>query len=386
MYRVVPWVIPRLLPGFQFAPEPTLPQPCQTKLTQSKSKLMKSAKIILQPENRPLKTAVLVMDECNTLSFAAAVDPMRAANRLAGRAAFDWDYVSATAEAPMLTSGLSVPTTPLSRLEGCDLLLVVAGFQLARHATPSLLAGLRRIAATGATVAGIDGGPWLMAEAGLLDGHPATTHWEDLENFSARFPDVHCRTDRFTLSAGRMTSGGATPAIEMMLHIIAARHGAGFAARVAGLFLYDGIQSPQRAQSRLGHHKHNALTAKANAIMEAALDDPKPLSEIAETLGTSARSLQQQFRLRLNTTPQDHYLQLRLAEARRLVTDTQLPLMEIALATGFTSQSSFARAFRTAHGTSARDLRAERQSSAQPKSPVHEELKASTTYPSPTTH
>ncbi|UWQ52812.1 GlxA family transcriptional regulator [Leisingera caerulea] len=320
---------------------------------------MKSAKNILQPENRPLKTALLVLDECNTLSFAAAVDPMRAANRLAGRAAFDWDYVSATAEPPMLTSGLTVPSIPLARLDGCELLIVVAGFQLARHATPSLLAGLRRIAATGATIAGIDGGPWLMAEAGLLDGHPATTHWEDLENFSARFPDADVRNDRFTVSEGRLTSGGATPAIEMMLHIIGARHGAGFAARVAGLFLYDGPAAEHRPQSRLGGRKHNALTAKANALMESALDEPLPLSAIAETLGTSPRSLQQQFRLRLNTTPQDHYLQLRLAEARRLVTDTNMPLMEVAMATGFTSQSSFARAFRTAHGTSARDLRQE---------------------------
>ena len=222
-----------------------------------------------------------------------------------------------------------------------------------------LVAGLRRIAASGATIAGIDGGPWLMAEAGLLDGHPATNHWEDLENFASRFPEVDVRNDRFTVAEGRLTSGGATPAIEMMLHIIGARHGAGFAARVAGLFLYDGPAAAPRPQSRLGGRKHNALTAKANALMEAALDEPLPLSAIAETLGTSPRSLQQQFRLRLNTTPQDHYLQLRLAEARRLVTDTDMPLMEVAIATGFTSQSSFARAFRTAHGTSARDLRQE---------------------------
>lgn len=172
---------------------------------------MKSAKNILQPENRPLKTALLVLDECNTLSFAAAVDPMRAANRLAGRAAFDWDYVSATAEPPMLTSGLTVPSIPLARLEGCELLIVVAGFQLARHATPSLLAGLRRIAATGATIAGIDGGPWLLAEAGLLNGHPATTHWEDLENFAARFPEVDTRNDRFTVSDARMRLTGSRP-------------------------------------------------------------------------------------------------------------------------------------------------------------------------------
>ncbi|MGR3616555.1 MAG: GlxA family transcriptional regulator [Paracoccaceae bacterium] len=319
---------------------------------------MKPAKNILQPEHKALKTAVLVLDECNTLSFAATVDPMRAANRLAGRHAFDWDYVTATPEPAMLTSGLSVPGIPLARLDGCELLIVIAGFQLARHATPSLLAGLRRIAATGATIAGIDGGPWLMAEAGLLDGHPATTHWEDLENFASRFPDVDVKQDRYVTSQARLTSGGATPAIEMMLHIIAARHGAGFASRVAGLFLYDGPGQPaSRPQSRLGHHKHSALTARANALMEASLEDPLPLADIARDLGTSTRSLQQQFRLRLNTTPQDHYLQLRLAEARRLVTDTDTSLLNVALATGFTSQSSFARAFRTAHGSTARDLR-----------------------------
>ncbi|UWQ92524.1 GlxA family transcriptional regulator [Aliisedimentitalea scapharcae] len=323
---------------------------------------MKSAKNILQPEHRALKTAVLVLDDCNTLSFAATVDPMRAANRLAGRAAFDWDYVTATGAPATLTSGVQVPGIPLSRLDSCELLIVVAGFQLARHATPSLLAGLRRIAGTGATIAGIDGGPWLLAEAGLLNGHAATNHWEDLENFATRFPDVDVRQDRFVVSESRLTSGGATPAIEMMLHIIGARHGAGFASRVAGLFLYDGPTAPaQRPQSRLGSHKHNALTAKAHAMMEAALDDPIPLAEIAKSLGSSPRSLQQQFRLRLDTTPQDHYLQLRLAEARRLVTDTETPLMDVAIATGFTSQSSFARAFRTAHGTSARDLRLENQ-------------------------
>ncbi|MBO9453458.1 GlxA family transcriptional regulator [Tropicibacter sp. R16_0] len=319
---------------------------------------MKSAKNILQPEHRALKTAVLVLDDCNTLSFAAAVDPMRAANRLADRPAFDWDYVTATDAPAHLTSGLAVPGIPLARLEGCDLLIVIAGFQLARHATPSLLAGLRRIAASGATIAGIDGGPWLLAEAGLLDGHSATTHWEDLDNFANRFPEVDVLRDRFTLSDNRLTSGGAMPAIEMMLQIISARHGAGFASRVSGLFLYDGAPAPTKPQSRTGlPHRHNALTAKANALMEAALDEPMPLTEIATTLGTSPRTLQQQFRLRLNTTPQDHYLHLRLAEARRLVTDTEMSLMDVAMATGFTSQSSFARAFRTAHGQTARDLR-----------------------------
>ncbi len=315
---------------------------------------MKSAINILQPEAQALNTAVLVLDESNTLSFAATIDPMRAANRLAGRPVFDWDYVSASEEPPMLTSGLMVPSFPLARLEQCDALIVIAGFQLARHATPSLLSGLQRIARSGTTMIGVDGGTWLMAEAGLLNDHPASPHWDTLENFSQRFPEIKTQ-NAFTRSDGRLTAGSATQATAMMLHIIGARLGSGFAARMKSVFV-EPSALPESAESPAAA-RETSLTAQAHALMETSLAAPMPLSQIADTLGTSARTLQQQFRLRLNTTPQDHYLQLRLAEARRLVTETSLPLMEVAEATGFGSQSSFARAFRTAHGISARALR-----------------------------
>jgi transcriptional regulator GlxA family with amidase domain len=323
--------------------------------------LMKFAQNILIPGGTPLRIAVLVLDDCNTLSLAAGVDPMRAANRMAGRQLFDWHYVTATGTPARLTSGLNVPGAALARLDTCDLLLVIAGFNLQQHATPALRASLRRIAGSGATLAGIDGGPWLLAEAGLLDGYSATTHWEDLDAFSTRFPAVTTLHDRFHIDRDRMTSGGAAPAIDMMLHLIGARHGPALAARVAGAFIYDSSPDPSRAQARSGKRQsHNALTGRASAVMEQALDAPLSIPAVARRAGTSPRSLEAQFRARLNTTPQAHYLSLRLAEALRLVTDTDLPLLDVALATGFASQSSFARAFRAAHGTSARALRQSR--------------------------
>ena len=118
---------------------------------------MKSAKNIFQRSEAPLNVAVLVLDDCNTLSFAAGVDPMRAANRLGPGRPFDWSYVTATEQPARLTSGLAVPGTPIARLEGCDLMLVIAGFNLDRHGTPALLASLRRLAAL------------LPADAGIAD-------------------------------------------------------------------------------------------------------------------------------------------------------------------------------------------------------------------------
>ncbi len=322
---------------------------------------MKFAENIFEPNPHPLRISVLVLQSCNTLSFAAVVDPMRAANRLSNERLFDWEYVTATGADANLTSGLTVPGTALSRLERCDLLLVIAGFDLDRHATPALCASLRRIATSGATLAGVDGGPWILAKAGLLDGYSATTHWEDLDQFAAEFPGVTTLRDRFHIDRDRMTSGGAAPAIDMMLHLISARFGARLAARVAGAFIYDSASDPSRAQLRTPPHPgHSALTRRANALMEQTLDAPLTIPALARQIATSPRALEHQFRTRLNTTPQAHYLHLRLGEAERLVTDTGLPILDIALATGFASQSSFARAFRQAKGISARALRKRR--------------------------
>jgi transcriptional regulator GlxA family with amidase domain len=320
---------------------------------------MKSAENI---SNRPLRVAVLVLSDCNTLSFAAAVDPMRAANRMAGRVLFDWTYVTATGLPAQLTSGITVTGTPLAQLGQCDLLLVIAGFNLEAHATPALLAGLRRIAGVGALVGGIDGGPWLLARAGLLDGHSATTHWEDLDGFAARFPEVTTVADRFHISGTRMTSGGALPAIDMMLHLIATRYGSALAGRVAAAFIHDNPTAPDRPQTRSGGDiRHNRITARASTMMQQSLETPLKIPALARALGISTRSLELQFQRRLNTSPKSHYLMLRLTEALRLVTQTETPLLDVALAAGFASQSSFARAFRAAHGASARTLRSAAQ-------------------------
>ena len=308
-----------------------------------------------------MRACVLVLDSTNTLSFAAAVDPMRAANRHAGRQLFDWRFATPTTAPVHLTSGLSIPASPISDIARCDLLLVVASFRVEEQATPRLMSSLRRLARGEAVVAGIDGGPWVMARAGLLDEVPATTHWEDLDKFASTFPAVSTQNARFVSNGTRLTSGGAAPALEMMLNFIRDRHGASLAGKVAGSFIYDPGPGLSRPQSRAVGLPHNAVTARAHGLMEAHLDQPLRLSDIARRLGLTPRALQMHFADRLRTTPQLHYLGLRLNEAERLVTQTDQSLQDIALSTGFNSQSSFSRAFRSQFGTSARALRKHRQ-------------------------
>jgi len=313
--------------------------------------LIKSAKI------ETTQVTLLVLDGSNTLSFAAAVDPLRAANRQASEPLYTWRFATPRDAPVALTSGLDIPAAPIHKVVQTDLLLIVAGFDLEAQSTPALSASIRRIASTGATIAGIDGGPWIMARAGVLDGHKATCHWEDMERFAQEFPQVDLVNTRFQISDARLTSAGAAPAIEMMLHLVRTDHGGALAAKIAATFIYDLATPTSQPQTRRTALPHNALTARAHAMMEAALDSPLPITMLARRLGVSPRALQAQFKQRLDTTPQAHYLSLRLGEAERLVTQTALPLQDIALATGFASQASFARAFRSVFGKSATNMR-----------------------------
>ncbi len=305
------------------------------------------------------RVAVLVLDQTNTLGLAAAIDPLRAANRHAGRRLYDWRLTTPENRPVALTSGLDVPAAPLSREARCDILLVAASFALDAQCTQTLLASLRRLAHHADHVIGIDGGPWVLARAGLLNGHRATTHWEDLEGFATRFPEVDTVNARYQISGSRMTAGGARPTLDMMLNLIARSHGDALAQKVAASFILDDPTEGSRPQTRRpSRQNHTRITARAQALMETTLDNPLPLSGIAKALGLSPRALQLQFRTHLGTTPRAHYLSLRLAEAERLVTQTDRALHDIALSTGFASQSSFARAYAAAHGTSARAHRA----------------------------
>jgi len=311
-----------------------------------------------------LTVGVLVLDQTNILSLAAAVDPMRAANRRADARLFDWHFLTPTGAPVQMTAGFPIQGGALADAPPPDLLLIVASFRVEAQSTPPLQAHLRRFARAGTIIAGIDGGSWLMAASGLLDGQPATTHWEDLAPFAARFPRVDVVRDRFRISGRLITTGGASPCLDLMLEIIQRLHGRDLATRVASAFIYDPVHSgdaPQRLVQTTVLARRAPIVARAITILENELDAPPTVDALAARLGTSRRRLEQRFSAALGQSPHRFGLSLRLAEARRLASDTAMAVQDIALATGFGSHAAFARAFRGAFGQSVRDLRRSRR-------------------------
>jgi transcriptional regulator GlxA family with amidase domain len=314
---------------------------------------------VFTASDTPLDIAVLVLPRASILEVASVLDPMRNANRHLGREGFRWRVVSPSGAAVPLTCGIELPALgPLAAAQGADVLIVVAGYNQSEIATRPLIAGIRRMAGRFRAIGAVDAGPWVLARAGLLDGHRATVHWEDLEDFATAHPRVDVVPDRFVLSRNRFTAGGAAPAADLMLHLIGARCGAALAGQVAASFQYEAQSDGSRPQ-RPGMlpMAHDPRLAAALAMMNAHLEDPLPLEAIARAQGLGLRRMEQLFADNLGQGPAAAYLDLRLQTARRMVIDTRHSLREVALRCGFVDPTGFSRAFRRRFGTPPRQLR-----------------------------
>ncbi|MGO9770808.1 MAG: GlxA family transcriptional regulator [Roseiarcus sp.] len=302
----------------------------------------------------PLKVTLLLFPGLSLLSLAATLDPMRGANRVLGRPAYHWKLVSIDGRPPSASCGL--PISVEGRFdpdERQDALIVIAAFDAMQYATPPILKALRAGAARSAIVGGVESGPWLMGSAGLLDGRRATTHWEDLEDFAARFPNVDVQPDRFVVDEPVFTTGGATPALDCMLSLIRARNGYSAALDVASLYIYEEVRTGSDKQPivSLGRiRQHEPRVAEAIRIMETHIDRPFTIAAVARRAGVSTRALETLFLKIVDVSPGAYYVALRLNAARRLVLDTNLPISDVAERTGFSAIASLSRAYRRQFG------------------------------------
>ena len=314
---------------------------------------------IFAPSPHPLTLALLVLPQSSILEVASTLDPLRSANRHLGSDTYRWRVVSPDGGAVPLTCGIELPSVgPLMAAEGADALVVIAGFRQWQEATPALIRQLSRMAPGFRAIGAIDAGSWVLARAGLLHDRRATVHWEDLEDFAAAHPKIDVAPDRYVIDRNRFTAGGAAPAIDLMLHLIRARHGAALALQVAASFITtarDAAEpqiSPSRPNPRL-----DARVAAAIARMQTRLDAPESMIVLANAVGLSPRRLEALFAQNVGLTPAAYALSLRVGAARRMITDTRHPLAEVALRCGFSSASTLSRAFRAKFGHSPSALR-----------------------------
>lgn len=316
---------------------------------------------IFRTERTKLDVTVLVFSGSSIMCVASAIDPLRAANRIAGETLFDFKLVSVSGDPAVTTCGLPVAVCgKFDPLAATDIIVVVAGFGTQGYATASFLRGLRRAARAARACGGVEAGTWLVARAGLLEGRSATTHWEDMEDFSAAFPGTDVRPDRYVIDGPVFTCGGASPTFDLMLHLIRSRLGMAVALDVASVFIYDQSHAATDAQPLVSLGRldgYDPRLAQAIRLMEAHVDRPLTIEAVARRSGVTTRTLESIFRKSIGETPGAYYLRLRLNAARRLVVDTRVAMADIAARTGFSSAAAFSRAFSRSFGSPPTALR-----------------------------
>ena len=294
-------------------------------------------------------------------ALTSAVDPLYTANRLSGGRLYHWRVVSRDGGPVTASNGLPVAAdAAMADVETCEALFVCAGLYAHEQGGRHTAAWLRRIARRGGVVGGLCSGTRLLAEAGLLDGHRCTIHWEDIQQLSEDFPRLEVTANLFEIDRKRITCAGGTAALDLMLHLIGLAHGAELAGRVSDQFMHQRIRGAHDHQRMAPHERLGVREPKllaAIAVMESNLEETLSLREIARRANLSVRQLERLFKQRLGCPPSRYYLELRLHHARLLLMRGASSILAIALAAGFASASHFSRRYREHFGHSPREER-----------------------------
>ncbi|SDA89815.1 GlxA family transcriptional regulator [Sinorhizobium sp. NFACC03] len=304
---------------------------------------------------------ILVLPETNLILVASVIEPMRAANRIAGRPLYDWTIYSPDGAPIETKSGIPIPVSGIFRPQReTSPLFILSSYNWQRSATSQLKMLLSQTARHRELMAGIESGSWLLAETSLLDNFKATTHWEDFEDFTTTYPQVIMVRERFVIDGKRITTGGSLPTLDLMLELIRRAHGYSLALEVSRLFIYeqertrgDLLQMPAIGNMRILDPRVGA----AVKLMEETVEAPLTLARLARRIGVSTRHLQDLFRDTMGVAPHEHYLALRLNAARRKVIETRLEFADIAAISGFNSSSSFSRSYRAHYRESPSETR-----------------------------
>ena len=297
------------------------------------------------------RTAFLLIPGFSMLGYVSVIEPLRAANQLSGEPLYDWVHISpdgspaAASNQVRISCDLDVKTA-----NEFDFIFVCGSDEAVAFNEPHTLAWLRAKAARGAIVAGIGGGAFLLARAGLLRGRRVTLHWAYARAFAEQFPEANLYRSLYEIDDDRMSCGGGVSPLDMMHAMIITRHGIGLALKVSEWILHTEIRASQESQRlslemRLGV-KHAGLLCVLKA-MESAIEDPLSRNELADISGVSERQLDRLFVSQLGISLSGYYLRQRLSRARSLVSQTAMPITEVSIACGFKSTSTFSKSYRS---------------------------------------
>ena len=310
---------------------------------------------------RPHEVVFALMPAFNIASFGASLGPMRKANCISGHELYRWQVASLDGKPVRASSGVRVHADlPIDAVANPDLVLVCTGDDVENHVHEGCLRWLRRLAKRNVVLGGIDTGACLLAKSGVLRGYRCTTQWDHRDALIEDHPEVVVTTGVCVFDRDRITCAGGDAPGDLMMNFIAREHGRHLAAAVAEQLVHDRIRGTRDVQRRpLVQHIGTGQPRLVDAVqlMEANLEEPLAVEQIADLVGLSRRQLERLFRRHLKCVPSRYYLRVRLAKAHHLLRQTSHSVMSVALSAGFVSASHFSKAYKDLFGYPPREER-----------------------------
>ena len=253
----------------------------------------------------------------------------------------------------------------LSALRRAQIVIVPSWRDTTEKPEAALLDALRRAHARGAQIVGLCLGAFVLADAGLLDGRAATTHWNYADAFALRYPTVRLDPDVLYVDHGDvLTSAGTAASLDCCLHLLRQRCGAELANRVARRLVVaphrEGGQAQFIEQPLPAAQRGDSLQALLGWVVQH-LDKVHSVDSLASRVAMSRRTFTRRFRQTTGTTLLQWLLNQRLARARRLLETTDRAVEWVALEAGFGSAVSLRQHFAASLGTSPTRYRAQFQ-------------------------
>jgi len=317
--------------------------------------------------NTPVQIAFLVFPETSASVVYGMVDLLASAGR-------DWGVIVEGVAGPQLLAPLivtrtagtvvvsnDVPIVAKYSLTDCPPVEVICvpevnlppGTPLAERFAPEI-AWLRERYAQGTTIATACSGAMLLAEAGLLAGCEATTHWAWCEVLARDYPGVKVRGQRALVVAGEggrlIMAGGGSTWLDLALYLIARLTGVEAAMQVAKLYLIDWHSAGQQPYARLARTRQveDAAIARCQTWIADHYMEAAPVAAMVKLSGLAERTFKRRFQQATGMTPLDYVHTLRIEEAKQMLEAGDASLEAIAQEVGYEDAAFFGRLFRRA--------------------------------------
>ena len=296
----------------------------------------------------------LMLPKMTMLAFSAAVEPLRIANQLTGQCLYRWFLLTEDGKPVRCSNGISIVADhAMGDTSRNDTVFICSGVDGYLAATEKTVSWLRNQAQHGRTVGGVCTGAFTLARAGLLSGRRFTLHWENQSAFEECFPDLPISNQLYCRDGPIITCGGGNACVDMTVSLIKDHHGEGLATRVLEMSLNGGYRIGSKNQrmsiaAEIGI-RHPKLVEILNDLKTGFAADIT-IDDLANRHGLSRRQMERLFQSKLGSSPGETLREMRLAHANSLLAETNLPITEIAMASGFPSTNAFRIAYRKTFG------------------------------------